>query len=185
MMDFFRKSEGMWFSRRNVHHFDSVQDESGESNLIVQVLGTDDPRTIEVCKSQNVDPALAAGGASFNWKDNLEGDEPNPDWAAILVDIPDGDRGRTGKFLRNRGYVEGLPVVCHYQFADDGVLTISTEYERNQGQERCWFVSDDFRVRVSTVRMMNGVNLMTYSSERRCLSPAVLEELAAKHSGVS
>lgn len=181
MMDFFRKSEGIWFSRRNVHHFDSTQDEFGESNLIIQVLATDDSRLLEVCKSQNVDPAIAAGGASFNWKDVLEGDEPNPDWAAILVDIPDRDRPHQGKFLRNRGYVEGLPVICHYQFASDGVLTISTEYERNQGQERCWFVNDDFRVRVSTVRMMNGVNLMTYSSERRCLSPTILEELVAQH----
>lgn len=182
MMDFFRKSEGVWFARRNVHHFDSTQDEFGESNLIIDVLATDDPRVLEVCKSQNVDPSLASGGASFNWKDVLEGEEPNPDWAAIIVDIPDTQQqSHRGKFLRNRGYVEGLPVICHYQFADDGVLTISTEYEKNQGQERCWFVSDDFRVRVSTVRMMNGVNLMTYSSERRCLSPAVLAEMAAKH----
>jgi hypothetical protein len=68
-------------------------------------------------------------------------------------------------------------VVSRYRFASDGVLTIDTDYENNQGQERCWFIRDDFRVRVSTVRMMNGVNLMTYCSERRCVSPDVLEEM--------
>ncbi|NJK76304.1 MAG: phycobiliprotein lyase, partial [Microcoleus sp. SU_5_6] len=46
-----------------------------------------------------------------------------------------------------------------------------------QGQERCWFVTDNFRVRVSTVKIVNGVNLMTYCSERRCVSPVMLEEL--------
>lgn len=177
MMDFFRKSEGTWFSQRTVHHFDNVQDESGESNIIVQVLSQDNPRVLEVCQNQNVDPTLAAGGASFNWQHNLDDDYPNPDWAAILVDIPDRENISKGKFLRNRGYVEGIPVVCHYSFAEDGTLTIKTEYERNQGQERCWFVTDDFRVRVSTVKMMNGVNLMTYSSERRCITNEELEQM--------
>ena len=181
MMDFFRKSEGTWFSQRTVHHFDNVQDESGESNLIVQVLAKDNPRVIEVCKSQDVDPTLVAGGASFNWQHNLDEPNPNPDWAAILVDIPDSESSPQGKFLRNRGYVEGIPVICHYSFAEDGTLAIKTEYERNQGQERCWFVTDDFRVRVSTVKMMNGVNLMAYCSERRCVTQESLKQMIANN----
>ena len=185
MMDFFIKSEGIWFSQRTVHHFDSAQDESGKSNLIVKVLTKDDPKVIEVCEEQKVNPALATGGASFNWQDNLDNDEPNPNYAAILVDIPNSETGRTGKFLRNRGYVEGIPVVGRYHFATDGVLTIDTEYEKNQGQERCWFLTDDFRVRVSTVRMMNGVNLMAYSSERRCITRKQLEEMVQKNAARS
>lgn len=177
MMDFFRKSEGMWFCQRTVHHFDAVDDESGESNLIVTVLPKEHPKVLEVCELQNVDPALATGGASFMWQDTLDDREPNPNYGAILVDIPNFEDSRRGKFLRNRGYVEGIPVVGRYYFAADGVLTIDTEYERNQGQERCWFLTDDFRVRVSTVRMMNGVNLMTYCSERRCVSREILEKM--------
>ncbi|MGL5083966.1 MAG: phycobiliprotein lyase [Microcoleaceae cyanobacterium] len=181
MMDFFCKSEGVWFSQRAVHHFDSVANESEESNLIVKVLAKDDPKVIEVCQQQETDPALVSGGASFSWQDNLDNQEPNPNYAAILVDFPHADNPRHGKFLRNRGYVEGIPVVGIYSFADDGVLTIDTEYERNQGQERCWFVTDDFRVRVSTVKMVNGVSLMSYCSERRCVSRATLEEWAERH----
>jgi hypothetical protein len=177
MVDFFRKSEGIWFSQRTVHRFDSAGNESGESNLIIKVLPKDDPKVVEVCQAQGVDPRLASGGASFQWQGNLSEKEPNPDYAAILVDIPHPENPRSGKFLRNRGYVEAIPVVGVYQFADDGVLTIDTEYERNQGQERCWFVTDNFRVRVSTVKIMNGVNLMTYCSERRCVSPSELTDL--------
>ncbi|MGK7921238.1 MAG: phycobiliprotein lyase [Trichodesmium sp.] len=181
MMDFFRKSEGVWFSERTVHRFDSLGDESGLSNLIIKVLDKDDQRVLEICQEQGVDPALVSGGASFGWQDNLEEREPNPDYAAILVDIPYSPNPRQGKFLRNRGYVEGIPVVSTYHFADDGVLTIETEYERNQGQERCWFITDNFRVRVTTAKMMNGVNLMGYCSERRCVSPSVLSELIAQN----
>ncbi|MCH2050582.1 MAG: phycobiliprotein lyase [Trichodesmium sp. ALOHA_ZT_67] len=185
MMDFFLKSEGTWFSQRTVHHFDSAQDESGKSNILVKVLTKDDPKVIKVCEQQKVNPALAKGGASFNWQDNLDHGEPNPNYSAILVDLPDSQTGRTGKFLRNRGYIESIPVVSRYHFTNDGVLTIDTEYEKNQGQERCWFLTDDFRVRINTVRMMNGVNLMAYCSERRCITRKQLEEIVQKNAARS
>ena len=48
MMAFFRKSEGVWFTQRTVHHFDVVADESGESYLIVGVVPSDDQRVIDI-----------------------------------------------------------------------------------------------------------------------------------------
>jgi CpeS-like protein len=178
MMDFFRKSEGVWFTQRTVHNFDTAAaDESGESNVMIDVLSIYDPRVLEVCQQQNVDPALVSGGCSFMWQDNLDDATPNQNYAAILIDVPNPNNPKMGKFLRNRGYVEGIPVIGIYNFADDGVLTIETEYETNQGQERCWFINDHFRVRVMTVQMSNGVKQMAYCSERRCISQSVLEEM--------
>jgi hypothetical protein len=177
MMDFFRKSVGTWFIQRNVHHFDRVADESGESNLIVKVVQPNDPRVKTICEHQQIDPAMAMGGASFSWQSNLDDSEPNEDYAAVLVDVPDDESGLTGKLVRDRGYVEKMPVISRYWFGQDGILTIDTEYDNNQGQERCWFITDDFRVRVSTVRTINGINLMTYCSERRCLTPDTLDQL--------
>ncbi len=178
MMDFFRKSEGVWFTQRTVHNFDTAAaDESGESNVMIDVLSINDPRVLEVCQQQNVDPALVSGGCSFMWQDNLDDATPNQNYAAILIDVPNPNNPKMGKFLRNRGYVEGIPVIGIYNFADDGVLTIETEYETNQGQERCWFINDHFRVRVMTVQMSNGVKQMAYCSERRCISQSVLEEM--------
>lgn len=174
LMDFFRKSAGIWFTQRTVHHFDAVADESGESKLYVQVVEPDDLRIKAICQPQGIDPMIAAGGASFIWQPHEDNQEPNPDHAAVLVDVPDDETGRSGKLLRNQGYVEKIPVVSRYWFGQDGILTIDTEYDSNQGQERCWFMTDDFRVRVSTVRTMNGIYLMTYCSERRWVSPADL-----------
>jgi CpeS-like protein len=177
MMDFFRKSEGVWFTQRSVHHFDSSGDQSGESNLYVSVVAQDDPRTKAICAQQGIDPARANGGASFMWQDNQDKQPPNPDHAAVLIDLPDDETGQSGHLLRNQGYVEKIPVVSRYWFGQDGILTIDTDYDKNQGQERCWFITDDFRVRVSTVRMMNGVYLMTYCSERRCVTEPMLAEM--------
>ncbi|MBD2327867.1 phycobiliprotein lyase [Alkalinema sp. FACHB-956] len=181
LMAFFRKSEGMWFTNRAVHHFDRGADESGESNLHIQVLDASDSRVHKICLAQGIDPSFAMGGASFAWQQNLDDEAPNPNYAAILVDIPDDATGRSGRILRNEGYVEKIPVISRYWFGQDGLLTIETEYENNQGQERCWFITDDFRVRVSTVRMMGGINLMAYCSERRCVAPGQLQELIAQH----
>jgi hypothetical protein len=181
MMDFFRKSQGIWYTQRTVHHFDAVTDESGESKLHVQVVEADDDRVKSVCEPQGIDPAIAAGGASFMWQVHGSGQEPNPDQAAVLVDVPDDETGRSGRLLRNQGYVEKIPVVSRYWFGQDGILTIDTDYDNNQGQERCWFITDDFRVRVSTIRMMNGVYLMTYCSERRCVSTADLDRMVEQN----
>jgi hypothetical protein len=181
MLNFFRKSEGVWFIQRTVHHFDLVADESGESNLHIGIITKDDPRVKTICEQQGIDPAKSMGGASFMWQGNLDEQEPNPDYAAVLVDVPDDETGRSGKLLRDQGYVEKIPVVSRYWFGKDGILTIDTEYDNNQGQERCWFLTDNFRVRASTVRMMNGVYLMTYCSERRCVSEEVLAQMMQRN----
>ncbi|MGI0484119.1 phycobiliprotein lyase [Pantanalinema rosaneae CENA516] len=174
MMDFFRKSAGIWFTQRTVHHFDAVTDESGESKLYVQVVDASDSRIKSICELQGIDPTIAAGGASFMWQPHEAEQPPDADHAAVLVDIPDDETRQSGKLLRNQGYVEKIPVVSRYWFGKDGILTIDTDYENNQGQERCWFITDDFRVRVSTVRMLNGIYLMTYCSERRYVTDADL-----------
>lgn len=181
MMDFFEKSEGTWFTQRTVHHFDTVADESGESKLHIAVLPSRDDRVQAICDSQGINSERAKGGASFMWQAHNDTGEPNPDQAAILVNVPDDDTGLSGKLLRNQGYIEKIPVVCRYWFGQDGVLTIDTDYEQNQGQERCWFLMEDFRVRVSTVRMLNGVYLMTYCSERRLKSEQDLARMVERH----
>jgi CpeS-like protein len=185
MTDFFRKSEGIWFTQRTVHHFDTVADQSGESKLYVGVVSAGDPRSKAICELQGIDPSRASGAASFMWQEHGDPNEPNPEQAAVLVDVPDDDTGRSGKLLRNQGYIEKIPVVSRYWFGQDGILTIDTEYEQNQGQERCWFLTDDFRVRVSTVRMTGGVYLMTYCSERRWVSELDLTQMIQQNAARS
>jgi CpeS-like protein len=178
MMEFFQKSEGTWFTQRTVHHFEAVTaDQSGESNISIEVLTADHPQVQAVCQQQGIDLAKARGGASFLWQDNQDRNELDPDRAAVLVDIPDDASLQSGKLLRNQGYVEKIPVISRYWFGRDGILTIDTDYDSNQGQERCWFVNPDFRVRVSTVRNNNGVHIMTYCSERRCIGETELAKL--------
>ncbi|MGQ9866175.1 MAG: phycobiliprotein lyase [Pseudanabaenaceae cyanobacterium] len=173
MADFFRCSEGVWYSRRTVHHFDASADESGESNLTVIPLAATDERVQALCDRQGVDPQRCTGGAAFYWQDNRDRQPLDESRAAITADLPDPSDPQRGQLLRDRGYVEQIPVISRYWFGEGGVLTIDTEYETNQGQERCWFVSPQFRVRVGNVRTLGGIYLLSYCSERRCVPSPV------------
>ncbi len=175
MAEFFRCSAGVWYSRRTVHHFDASADEVGESNLTVVPLSATDERVQALCERQGVDPQRCTGGAAFYWQENRDRQPLDESRAAITADLPDPNDPRRGQLLRDRGYVEPIPVISRYWFGEGGVLTIDTEYDANQGQERCWFVSPQWRVRVGNVRTVGGLYLLSYCSERRCVPNPVPE----------
>lgn len=177
MADFFAASRGTWLTRRAVHHLDHQDDEFADSNLIIEPFDSSDPVLATICSNLGVATADTVGGARFWWESNLKEGSKSDDHAAVLVDAPDKSDTRRGFLLRDKGYVEQQAVVSTYSFADDGVLTITTRYDTNVGTERCWFVTDSVRMRVSSVQCMDGVSMTTYCTEFRCPSPSDLTEL--------
>lgn len=180
MTDFFEASRGNWLNRRAVHHHDFQDDEAADSNLIIEPFGSDDDAVQKICEALKIDPTHCTGGARFWWESNLKKGVRNDDYAAVVVDIPKQDNSREGFLLRDVGYVEKQSVMSTYSFADDGVLTITTRYDTNIGVERCWFVTDQVRMRVSSVQCLDGVSMTTYCTEFRCPSDADIAEIA-KH----
>ena len=176
MADFLRFSAGTWLSVRSVHHFDFSPDQSGDSNLIITILDREDEAVQRVCQQQHVTASHATVGARFYWQGTHRQGPPDERYAAVLVDLPEAD-GNHGRLVRDTGYVETRPVVSTYRFDADGVVTIHTDYDRNVGTERCWFLNEDVRVRVGTVQLMDGPNLVSYATETRCASMAELEQL--------
>ena len=168
MADFLEKSRGIWLNRRVVHHLDSQDDEAADSNLIIEPFDASDPAIKKVCTALNVNISDAAGGARFWWESNLMQETRNDDYAAVVVNAPNPDDSKQGFLLRDVGYVEKKAVVSTYAFAEDGVLTIKTRYDTNTGIERCWFVNDQIRMRVSSVQFLSGVAMTTYCTEFRC-----------------
>ena len=55
MADFFNKSRGLWLNRRVVHHMDYQDDESADSNLVIEPFDSSDPAVAKVCASLQVD----------------------------------------------------------------------------------------------------------------------------------
>ena len=178
MADFFEASRGTWLNRRSIHHLDHQDDEAADSNLVIEPFAADDPAVEKVCRTLKMNASQATGGARFWWESNLKHGVRNEDYAAVVVDIPSADNSLLGLLVRDVGYVEKQPVLSTYQFADDGVLTITTRYDTNVGIERCWFVTDQVRMRVSSVQYMGGVSMTTYCTELRCHEEADIQRLA-------
>ena len=179
MASFFEASRGTWLNRRVVHHLDCQDDEAADSNLIIEPFDRSDPAVEKVCSALNVKINDATGGARFWWESNLMKESRNDDYAAVVVDAPHPENPRQGFLLRDVGYVEKKAVVSTYYFADDGVLTIKTRYDTNIGIERCWFVNDQIRMRVSSVQFLNGVAMTTYCTEFRCPSEEDITALSS------
>ena len=180
MAEFLAASRGTWLNRRAIHHLDHQDDEAADSNLVIEPFDAHDPAVSKVCQALQVDTARAAGGGRFWWESNLKKSVRNDDYAAVIVDVPQADDPSQGFLLRDVGYVEKKSVISTYAFAQDGVLTITTRYDTNVGQERCWFVTDQVRMRVSSVQCLNGVSMTTYCTELRCPSYEDIQNLAVQ-----
>jgi len=179
MSQFLEASRGVWLTRRAVHHLDHQDDEFGDSNLVIEPFCAQDPAVELICRALDIDPGLAAGGARFWWESNLKLLARTEDQAAALIDIPlEGDPSR-GFLVRDKGYVEKQPVLSQYSFSPDGVMTVTTRYDSNVGTERCWFVTDQLRMRVSSVQCLDGVSMTTYCTELRCPSIEALHSVRA------
>ena len=177
MEDFLHASRGTWMTRRAVHHLDHQDDEFADSNLIIEPFNGSDPAVATICTNLGINAAEAQGGARFWWESNLKQSARSDDHAAVLIDVPSATNPREGFLLRDKGYVEKQSVVSTYTFADDGVLTITTRYDTNVGIERCWFVTNNLRMRVSSVQCLDGVSMTTYCTEFRCPSDSDLVAL--------
>ena len=145
---------------------------------MIEPFAADDHAVEKVCRTLNMSSSKATGGARFWWESNLKHGVRNEDYAAVVVDIPSDDDNLHGLLVRDVGYVEKQPVLSTYQFAEDGLLTITTRYDTNVGIERCWFVTDQVRMRVSSVQYMGGVSMTTYCTELRCHEEADIQKLA-------
>jgi hypothetical protein len=178
MVDFFEASRGTWLNRRAVHHLDHQDDEAADSNLVIEPFKNDDPAVRSICETLNINMIDSTGGARFWWESNIKKGVRNEDYAAVVIDVPNRDNARKGFLLRDVGYVEKQAVLSTYVFAEDGVLTITTRYDTNIGIERCWFVTDQIRMRVSSVQCLDGVAMTTYCTEFRCPTDADINAIS-------
>ena len=168
-MEFFQKSAGKWRSQRTTHHLAFRRAEMGDSEIVVEALGPEVPRVVEICEYHQIDPALAVGGALVSWEGSMAWDREgeNHSGETVFAIVPDLDNPREGKMLRERGYAEIAPVAGRYEMDDEDGLVLTTEYETMSAVERFWFASPNMRLRSSTVKRFGGFNTASFCSETR------------------
>ncbi len=170
-MDFFRMSEGRWYSQRTTHHLAMRRTELGNLEITASVLDADAPQVVTICQMHDVDPAAAVGGAAVNWHGSMAWDqeEAGQEGATVLVIVPDADNPRQGRLLREKGYAETSPVVGRYLVDDQDGLVLMTEYATMSSVERFWFPNPNLRLRTSTVIGLS--NTASFCAETRLQDP--------------
>ena len=168
-MEFFQHSAGKWRSQRTTHHLPFRRAETGNSDIFVEALGADHPKVVEICQMHEVDPTLTIGGAFVSWDGSMAWDkeDENHEGSTVFALIPDPDKPRQGKLLRERGYAEIVPIAGSYHMDKEDGLILITEYETMSIMERFWFATQNLRLRTSTVKRFGGFNSATFCTEIR------------------
>ncbi|BAQ65303.1 phycobiliprotein lyase [Geminocystis sp. NIES-3709] len=168
-LTFFQNSAGKWRSQRTTHHLPFRRAETGGSDIQVETLTKENPKIIEICQMHSFDPELSVGGSYVTWDGAMQWDKENEDHKGetVFALIPTSENPRQGKLLRERGYAEIVPVAGEYYLDHEDALVLTTEYETMTIHERFWFVSDDIRLRTSTVKRFGGFNTATFCIEVR------------------
>lgn len=168
VMEFFRLSEGRWRSQRTTHHLLLRRSETGQTEILVEVLASDHPKVQEICHLHQMDASLAIGGCQVSWKGTMAWDVQTDahEGSTVFVLLPDDVL--QGRLLRERGYAETVPVVGHYQVDGDSLI-LTTEYETMSSVERFYFVNDNVRLRTNTVKQFGGFSTASFCTERRII----------------
>ena len=166
---FVDRSLGHWRSQRSAHHLAFRHFEAVESDIDIVPIEVDDPRVIDLCQSNHIDPSQAVSPFQMSWEGESDWDEEEVlKGSTLLVPIPDEQPG-SGRLLREQGYAETMPAIGKYRFSDDGAFILETSYDRAAAEEKIWFATDNLRFRVATIKTSAGTGVVTasFSSEVR------------------
>ena len=171
--EFFELSAGKWFSQKTSHHLTLKQSEHGKSDLVIDILPSDDSQISQLCQQANVDPSSLWGGAKYTWKGTTHWDAQqqspaNQQGTSIVIVVPDRVGANSGTLFRtNIGSASTAPIAAKYILGEDNALTLVTEDNQIHLEERIWFESDNVRLRTTISSQPNGDALAAFYTEIR------------------
>jgi CpeS-like protein len=169
VMEFFKKSEGNWFSQRTSNHIAFRKQESRKVELSITCYERDHPKVLALCELHKVDPASVAGGAEVSWDGATSFDKKNSPNIAVLVPVPDQEDPQSGLMLRDKGNTKE-PIAGRYRMNADESMTLITKHGYTESEERFWFASSNLRLRTGVMKC-GEFSMTTFSSEIRRLPP--------------
>lgn len=167
IQEFFEQSAGKWFSQRSSHHVVAKPAESGQSNIVIEILPAHAPEVIQLCQQYNIEPQLALCGAKVIWEGTVGLNSKKQVGSTLLIPIPDPGNKNEGKLLQEMGKVQKSPVAGRYSLGNDDVLTLITDSEALCSEERWWFANPNFRMRTSILKEAGGYSKVSLYSEIR------------------
>ena len=166
-MEFLQQSAGKWFAQRTSHYVEEQQSESGQSNILAELLPQDSPAIVSLCQRHKIDPTSVPGGLRITLERAKPSDKVPLVGATVLVPIADPEQPSQGKVLRQNDKSEHPLTTSQYVLDSDDVLTLTTTDGSMQSEERLWFASENLRMRTSILKQDNGFEVTSFFSEIR------------------
>jgi phycoerythrin-associated linker protein len=170
IQEFVSQSIGCWKSQRSAHHLAFSHFEAVQSTIDIVSLSVNDREVVALCKDYDTELSSIASPFRMTWEGETDWDENQVvKGTCILIPVPDPQRPRHGKLLRDVGYAEEIAAAGHYHLTEDNTFVLVTEYDRAAAEEKIWFVNPNVRCRVSLIKTSAGTGLVTasFSSEIR------------------
>lgn len=167
IVEFFQQSAGKWFSQRTSHHIVFNQSKEGKSDLVIEMLPSQDPAVVWLCQQYGKDEALALCGLRITWNGTIEQDTAKHMGSTVLVPLSNPENPQQGELLQGNENSEKAPVISRYIMGSDDALTLITEQETLYAEERLWFASPNLRLRTSLLKRSGTVDMTSFCSEIR------------------
>lgn len=165
---FLHLSAGKWFTQRTNYLLEGETTESHKADLSIELIAPDDPRIVQLCQTNHINPSLSLGGALQTWDNSVDWGKPKQQGSAMIVLIPDAPNFETGKLLSSIGnnFSKG-----NYILGMDEALTLTTENNVICIEERQWFASDNLKLRTTIVKKGEQIIQTGFYSEIRKAQP--------------
>lgn len=159
-VNFFKKHGGRWFSQRTTHYLKAGDSKAGKSDLEITDVAIDAADVTQLCQQASCDVAQVVGALRIAQKSTIIAG-PSREQMTLLVAIATDDSG--GKLLRQ---TDDQAQTSQYRL-DNDVLTITTEANGIQSEERWWFITDNLRMRTNVLTSEAGQIMASFCSEIR------------------
>lgn len=167
--EFFQHSAGKWVSQRTSHRVIQNQSEGAKADLMIEFLGATDPALIQLCQQQGFDPSAAAG-LKITWSNGILESSPKPQsGSSLVIAVPDAvsDAGQPAQGQIISQLNSAQPTLGRYAIGADAVLTLTSQTNSCQTEERIWFAGDNFRLRTNVIKHAGSTHLASFCSEIR------------------
>ncbi len=174
--EFFELSAGKWFVQRTSYQLCEEKAENSKSEIINEILGSDDSAVIQLCQQHRVDINSIWGGLKSSWDTGVDwGKKKQTGWS-ILIPVGNAENSDQGKILRSVSGKANLSGSLSYVMGEDEALTITYSSDSLHMEERLWFASPNLRLRTSLAKNGGGYTQTTFYSEIRRVPPQEKQE---------
>jgi phycoerythrin-associated linker protein len=171
IQEFLNLAVGQWFAQRTSYLLKSEEVENSKAEITTEVLSNDHPEVIQLCQQHQIQAEQTIGGIKSSWNNSVDWDKPKDQGSVLLVFAPDAHQPHQGQVLRHFALGQQAPI-AHYQFTEEGVLTLSLQQDHLAIEERQWFASENLRLRNTVVNDgENCTQTAFYSEIRKIVAP--------------